>query len=302
MLLEQVAHFNDLSPKLREELTTKIKSFGKTVRYKFNIGKRNPDPSKHNGEFVYPRIYTLDPTVFSITDPYEDRPNKQKLKQIALVDGVDEQGRPNKYRKIRVEERYVGIYTLHLEENPEHFYYAMLLELHPKHSGGKFSDKNKQQIFSRIDEKAAATKEREDRRAKKQALDAAYKMSEEEVKEFADAMQWDSSDEPDLLRNKIEELAEKSPELFNDLVKSKKMKYQAAIKRAIDKQLWIHNPAEGRLSWASTGQPIVMLGISQDGKSDIERFGEWFMTAGSNADKAYSKLLSLEKGAIVENS
>ena len=114
MLLEQVQHFNDLSPKLREELVNKIQAFGKTVRYKFNIANRNPDPSKHNGEFIWPRIYTLDPTVFNITDPYEDRAGKQKLKRIALVDGVDDTGKPNRFRKIRVEERYAGELKLNL--------------------------------------------------------------------------------------------------------------------------------------------------------------------------------------------
>lgn len=305
MLLEQVQHFNDLSPKLREELTAKVQSFGKTVRYKFNIANRNPDPSKHNGEVIYPRLYTLDPTVFNITDPYEDRKDKQKLKRIALVEGVDDSGKPNRFKKIRIEERYSGELRLNLEENPEDFYVAMFFELHPKLTNGKFAVRTMMQVFSRIDEKAHAKEERENRKAKKQALDAAYKMSDAEIVEFADAMSgdstWNSTQDLDILRDKVEGLAETSPELFNDLISSKKMKYQAAIKRAIDKQIWVHNPAEGKLSWASTGQPIVMLGLAQDGKADLERFGEWFLTAGNAADGAYKKLMSLGKSEEVKS-
>lgn len=307
MLLEQVNHFNDLSPKLREELTEKIKSFGKTVRYKFNIANRNPDPTKHNGEFIWPRIYTLDPTVFNITDPYEDRKDKQKLKRIALVDGVDDNGRPNRFRKVRVEERYIGEIRLNLEENPDDFYIAMFLELHPKHEGGKFAVSSMQKVFKRIDEKAHAKEGRDNRKVKKLAMDAAYKMSDEEIVEFADAMSgdssWNSSLDIDVLRDKVEALAETSPSLFNDIVGSKRLAVQAAIKRAINKNIWTHDPAEGKLSWTSTGQPIVMIGVSQDGKPDLERFGEWFLTAGDTADKTYKKLLSLEKGEkVTENS
>src|SRR5690242_12881790 len=64
MLLQQVAHFNDLSPKLRETLENKVRGFGKQVRYKFDISHQNPDPTFHNGKILYPNIYTLDPTVW----------------------------------------------------------------------------------------------------------------------------------------------------------------------------------------------------------------------------------------------
>ena len=52
MSLENFAHYNDLSPKLRQELEDKVASFGKSVRYKFDIAKPNPDPTKYNGEIV----------------------------------------------------------------------------------------------------------------------------------------------------------------------------------------------------------------------------------------------------------
>ena len=50
MQLEPVAHYNNLSAKLREEIEAKLKGFGKSVRYKFEISKPNPDPAKYNGD------------------------------------------------------------------------------------------------------------------------------------------------------------------------------------------------------------------------------------------------------------
>jgi hypothetical protein len=293
MLLQQIKHYNDLSPKLREKLEEKIKGFGKYVSYRFDIEKPNPDPTKYNGATIWPNVYTLDPATFQIIDKDEDRKDKSKSKTIALIDKLDNDGKPERFRKIRVNARDKGILRLNLEENPEDVDYAMWMELHPKHKGGMFSDRTKQQIFSRVDANALAKEQRDQRSARKIAMDTAEKMSDAEIQEFADAMQWDG--EVDILRNMVEETAETTPAMFNDLVKSKKVKFQAAIKRAVDKNLISYDPVDCRLSWASTGQAIIALGSTVDGKNDFERFAEWFMTAGDVADKAFKKLQSLEK-------
>ena len=80
MMLQHEGVFNDISPKLRKELEAKIDTFGKKVRYKFNIGNENPDPDKKDGKVIFPRLWTLSPAVFNIVDPYESREEKQKGK------------------------------------------------------------------------------------------------------------------------------------------------------------------------------------------------------------------------------
>lgn len=299
MLLEQVMHYNDLSPQLRDELTTKIKSFGKVVRYRFEISHPNPDPTQYNGTTIWPHLYVLDPAVFTINDPYEKRDGKQKAKRIGLVDAVDEQGRPNKFRKIKILGSGKGILTLHLDEGNEDFYNAMFLELHPKLTNGKFSDKSKQQVIVRIDEAATAKEERKIRSARKLAMDTAEKMSNADVEEFSDAMGW-LNEGPDVLRNKIEALAETSPDMFNDLVNDKRLKYQSSIKRGMDNKVFNYDPSEGKLVWSTTGITICSLGFNNTSKSELERLAEWFMTSGINADNAYKKLNSLLKKETIE--
>ena len=293
MLLENVAHINDLSQKLRDELEQRVRNFGATVRYKFDIANQNPDPTAYNGKVIWPLLYTLDPTRFNITDPYEKREGKSRSKLIALIDGVDESGKPNKFRKVRIHARQRGEYLLSLD-NPEHFAIAMFIELHPKLAGGMFADKTKKQLITRIDESAEAKTQRDERKAKKLAIDLAMSMKDEDVIDFADAMAWDSKEDVLVLRNKIEELAENDHSMFNDLVRDGKMKYQAAIKRAIDNGIWLHDIDGGKLSWASTQQLIVVIGPG----AEYDKFAEWFMTAGKKADDVYNKLLSLEKTAV----
>lgn len=300
MLLNPVAHYNDLSKKLREELVNKVKSFGKSVTYRFDISKPNPDPTHYGGILtIWPTVYTLTPTVFPISDPYEERDGKSKTKNIALIEGIDEKGLPNRFKKIKIHGRRKGLLQLDLE-NEEQFNMALCLEMHPKLRDGKFKDPTKRQMFDRVDEQSAAMQERKERTDRKKAMDAAENMTLEEVQQFADAMVWDSSENEITLRNRVEELAENSPSMFNDLISSPKLKLQGNIKRALDKKIWNLNGMECRLSWTSTGQPIVVLGLANDGSNDIQRLAEWFMTAGKQADDVMNKFLALEGKKIVE--
>lgn len=294
MSLIQVAHFNDFSDELRSSLEERVKSFGKTARYKFDIAKENPDPTKYNGDIVYPAVYVLDPARFTITDPYEKRTGKSKSKTVALIENIGEDGKPDRFKKVRVRDRDKGVLVLHLHDRPEDFETAMLLELHPKNANGLFPDKSKHQVFSRIDEQAFAKEEREERSARKLAMDTAEKMSDAEIVEFADAMLWDSTLDLLVLRNKTEELAEIEPNFFNDIIADKKTKYLSLIKKCIDLKYLQYNPEDGKLSFASTGQPIVILGenAALDGWG---RYAEWFMTAGDKADAVYKKLNGMLK-------
>lgn len=299
-MLQQVAHFNDLSPKLRAELEEKIKGFGKKVRYKFNISSNNPDPEKYNGPTVWPQMYVLDPITFDIVDPYEDRPGKSKQKKIGMVDATDEKGLPTSFHRVRVHKRHEGIVPFEIEDsegvpNIEDQMTIMYIELHPKLNGGRFANKGQKQIISRIDEKKVAQDEREKRTQKRKALSVATSMNEKEVRDFSAAMLWDEHDEMDILRDKVEGLSETNPEMFNDLVEGKNIEYRSTIKRALDKQFISYNPAQFQYLWSANQQIIVSLGAPIDGKNEVERFAEWCMTNGVKGDEVYKKIKSLVK-------
>jgi len=297
MSLQHTAHYNDLSPKLRKELEAKVLGFGKLVRYKFDISNPNPDPTFHNGKVLWPHLYTLDPAVFNINDPYEDREGKQRSKRIALIDRVDEKGLPDKFRKIRVYDRQKGILALQLD-NPEDFDTAIFLEIHPKLSGGRFADPTKRQVVSRIDEQAAATSAREVRSAKSKALRAAEELSDKGVIDFADAMLWDSSQDLPVLRNMVEEQAETTPEFFNDLIAGKRVEYQAAVKQALNKQIIAFDPAEYKMYWMGNRQTIVLLPAAGE-KNEVEKFAEYLENGGEKAATIYKKIKSLIEGKAV---
>lgn len=295
MLLNPQGTFNDLSPKLREELINKVRSFGKTVRYKFDISNENPDPQKYNGKLIWPKMYILDPATFYINDKDEDRKDKSPSKRIGLIDSIDEKGLPNKFQKIKVDGKYAGILKLDIEENPVHFDYAMYLELHPKLTNGKFSDKTKRQLISRIDEIAAAREARSARTERKKAMDAVESMSEKELIDFADAMLWDSTQDIELLRNQAEELAETNPVYFNEKTQGKTIEYQAVVKQAVDRGVILFDPADYSYCYAGNRQKITILSPVGD-KNEVEKMADWLMVGGAKADEVFKKIKSLVGG------
>ena len=297
MSLENYGIYNDLSPKLREELEQKVESFGKSVRYRFDIAKPNPDPSKYNGDTVYPNMYTLDPVRFSIQDPYENREGKSKTKTVALVDdaSIKDDGNPERLLKVRVSGAERAVLKLNIQDKREDFYMAMLLEMHPKLNGGKFADKNAYKIVHRIDEEAAARDARTERSERLKALNVAQGMSDEELINFADAMQWDSTESIEVLRNKVEELADNNPVYFNDFVMGKTVEYQSLIKQAVDRDLISFDHAEYKFVWAGNQQVITVLQPT-GGKTEVQKLSDWMQTSGNKGDDFYKKLKSLVKG------
>lgn len=295
MQLEPVAHYNNLSAKLREEIEAKLKGFGKSVRYKFEISKPNPDPAKYNGDTVWPNRYTLDPAVWDVTDPYEVA-GKSKSKKIGIIEAVDENGKPNRFRKIRVMAPQKGVLILDLE-NQEDYYTAFALELHPKLIGGRFEDKNAYRVVTRIDENAEAETKRKERTARKKALDAAESMEDADIVNFADAMMWDSGEPANILRNKVEELAETDPEFFNDLIEKKEIQVRALVKQALDKRIITHDPVENKFMWASNMQLITALPVSLTA-NHVQQFAEWLVVGGTKAEEVHKKIKELSKAPL----
>lgn len=293
-MLEKIAHFNDLSPELKTTLEARIKSFGKKVRYKFNISNNNPDPLKENGAIIWPTFYTLDPIVFDIVDKDEKRTDKSRAKKIGMVDKVDAKGIPFAFKRIRIPGKSEGIVELDLEDSPDDIMRAMYLELHPKLEDGLFKDKKRIAVFSRIDEKKVSKEARENRSAKKKALDIAGSMSDEKIKQFAAAMTWDENEDMDVLRDKVEALSESDPSFFNDLVSDKKMEYQAMVKRALDANVISYDPVGGKVMWFSNQQVIIVLGVAVN-QNEVQQIAEFLMTNGKKADEIYKKIESLTR-------
>lgn len=298
-MLEKVGIYNDLTEELRNILEKKIASFGKKVRFKFNISNRNPDPEQKSGAMIWPHLWTLDPTTFDIIDPYEKRATSSRIKKIGMIEGTrdNELIEKPKFRRIRIGEQEKGIINLDLEKI-EDIESTMYLLLHPKLFEGMFANKNLRQVISLVDEQAIATEQRNLRLSRKKATDISAQMSDKEVIDFADAMsggdkeRWDSTQDPEILRNEVEMLAETTPEFFNDLVAGKKIEYQAIVKQAINKGIISFDPGEYKFTWTSNTQTIAIL-QPVGNKNEIEKLAEFLQTGGEKTEVLFKKIKAL---------
>jgi hypothetical protein len=287
MKLEVYGQYNKLSDKLRNELEGRIASFGKTVTYRLNISNPDPHPER-KGQPVWPSIYTLDPKVFIIKDPYQ-----KGMVRIGLVKDVNEKGEPSAFECVRVKEVDGGKITLNLETQDGRDF-AMYMELHPKVNNGLFPDASKRQVVERVDFKAEAVKGRKERSARVKALQYAEAMDLKDVQQYASAMEWDEYEDEDILRGRIEASAETTPEVFLKLVEGDTLEIRATIKRAIDKQIIAFDPSQQQFLWVSTNQPAATLQIG-DEKTEVAAFADWVQSGGDSAKKIYQKIKSLLK-------
>ena len=295
-MLNQIAEYNDLSPALLKKLQDKIASFGKVVKYRFDIEQENPDRTFYNGKTIFPNIYTLDPSVFNITDNDESKDGKSKFKKIALIKSHESNGTggfKTEFIKIRVTAPMRGILRLQLD-NPEDIAKCMFMELHPKLKGGMFSDKDKFQVCSRVDDVSEAQKQTQDRAEKRKAQYAVADMDELALISFADALGWDSTQDPIVLRNLAEELADDDPKFLNDNISNKAFEIRAILKQAIDREIISYDPAELKFSWTGNKQTIAV--VSPNGEeSEIVKFAEILHSGGTKMEEALKKITQLVK-------
>jgi hypothetical protein len=299
-MLEQAKPYNEFTPEFRAKLEEHVRGFGRRVRYRFHIENNNPDPQKYNGPIVWPALWTLGPTVFRITDTHENRKGESRSKQVALVEGVDEKGVPNRFKKVRVAARHQGILDFTLidndgNENFEEFQMVMFLELHPKNKNGLFpSSTEVTGVFERIDIKAAAVESRKARKLKDDAKEFVSAMTDEEARHYAAAMGMDETEDIEVLRDRLEGTAESDPQMLLAMKEDgAKVAAMSLVKRAIDQTVIGVNPVDGDVTWANTGNLIVKLGPNIGIKPDIDRLADWLIGSDKKAEAANKKLASL---------
>lgn len=286
-LLIKTELYNKFSPKFKKEIQDKIKSYGKSVRYKFNISKTNPDPEKKNGAVIYPGRWSLSPAVYSFTEP-----GATESFNVGLVLTQNDKGVPTRFKKIQVDAEEKGVLVFDTTSKSEDVMDMLVyLELRPDNGNGEYKHDAQWYPFERIDEQKASKEERDARSIRKKAMDLAEKMSDAEILEFADAMVWDKSLSPDVLRNNVEAMAETQSQFFLDNANTKKMKLQALVRRAVDNKIIEYNPSECSFSFAGNKQVIAVLSPAGE-KGEYEKMADWLLN-GDTGKKMEEKIANL---------
>lgn len=288
MLTRSKEVINGLSEKLEADFKKKFDALPAKIKYKFDYERRNPDPQKTGGEFIYPSWKVLEPVTFYIKDPYDNL-----SKKIGLVIGEDAEGNPNDFKRITLQERDRGVLNLKKDDR-EAFDTFCYLELHPANTTGKYRDNQIPALFKFVDESKEAKSSGMRRNLKADAMFVAANMKIQEMKDFAVAMDWDETMDEDILFDKIGEIAENDPTQFKVLIESSSMEYKATVKRAEVHQIIEWDSQGYKYVWATTKETIIAFG-RQENMDRLEKMAEWLL----NKREVYDKLKSLLKAAKI---
>lgn len=282
--------FNDLSPDTRKYLEEELEKIGdRRVRYKFNISNPNMDPEQYNGPVIWPTVWTLHPRKFDI------REGKTKA-TVGIVLTLDDKGNPKKLGKIQIRGGAHGELQIDPYNNDEDKDKFAFLELHPKNKYGKFYDKNSPGLFFRVDELKEAKDNRRIRKLRTNAMFLAGGYSDHEIRDFVSAMNWDETEDIEVLRNKVEELADKYPEEFEKAINGNAIEYKAVAKRALSAGIIEYSALENQVKWGNSGELIAVLdNVLESNKNEVDRFAEWLQTS-KHGDAVFAKLKKMLSG------
>jgi hypothetical protein len=153
-------------------------------------------------------------------------------------------------------------------------------------------DTTKEAIFEMVDEEAKAEKESRTRNVRREALNAAADMSPEEVKDYSAAMGKDDSKPVSVLRNELEEMADKTPEDFMKLINNKQAMMKAAINRALKKGAIVFNQEQSRFEWPN--QEAILTVARATGSDAVDELVS-FCVSSAKGEKVYQTISSKAK-------
>ena len=123
-------------------------------------------------------------------------------------------------------------------------------------------------------------------------------MSLPEVREFALALNQDEAQDEDVLRDFIEDYAQKNPKLFLKSYTNPVFKIQPIIKRSVDNGLIHHDAATRKVKQNDAKGTTITTLSEEENKSWLEQFAEYLHTspAGEAVLKGLKK--KLKEGVI----
>lgn len=275
--MKKTEMFNQLSEKLVK--ATMLKP-GQSVTYRLcNIQQDPFDPSR----LAIPAVKGV-PVIDTIYDE-----EKGEYVDIAAVRSVDGQGN-HMFHEINFYSNMAGHMILtggRAYDQEVHSY----LSLCDYNSSKPNRDTTKEAIFELVDEAATAEKESRTRNQRREALNAAADLSAEDVKTYAAALGKDDSKSVSVLRNELEEMADKDPGGFLDLMNNKLAVVTATVNRAIKKGVILFNQEQSRFEWPSKE---VILVVARTGSDAIDEFVS-FCTSSAKGEKVFQTIQSKAK-------
>lgn len=270
--------FNDLSPEML--VNTKLKPGEQAVYRVYGITPHPMDPTR----WAIPAAKNV-PVMDQIWDE-----GKQEYVDIAAVRAVSADGN-HTFHDIYFFGNQGGHIILvggRAQDQEIHSY----LQLCNYNGSNAKRDDSKEIIFEQVDEAAKSVKESKQRNIKREALNAAADLSPEMVRNYIAALGQDDTRKVEILRNELEELADRDPEEFLSLLDNKQAVMKATLNRAINKSVIKFDSEQSKFTWPN-GEVILVVSRTTGGDNIEELLG--YCTSNAKGEKVYQTIQSKSK-------
>ena len=276
--MRQTELYNNLSKELVS--STKLKPGEKAV-YRIVGIQRNPmDPTK----WAIPSIKSVPP----VDQIYDEK--KQEYVDIAAVRTVNPEGE-HTFHEIYFYGNLGGTMVLYggrAADQEIHSY----LSLCNYNGSNPNRDTSKEVIFELVDESKRSEVERKNRNLKREALNIAYDLSVEDVRNYIAALGKDDSAPVEVLRNDLESMADRDPSGFLELINNKQASMKAVVNRALLKGSIMFDTESSRFTWPN-GEAI--LTVARTTGSDAVDELVSFCISSAKGEKVFQTIQSKSK-------
>jgi len=242
------------------------------VKYRMLNGTKNIDPKAIIGkdDYSFPSITQIILRA-RLKDPGTKQPVEVAHVKIMGKDSVEA------YGVLNIPDTNRGVFVLHEGIMDEEEIYQVI-ELLNENASNPYRDASVNPLFERVDE-TYLSKMNVARRKTKQTM---YEyidlldMTERRLLHAANGGGFD--DDPDVVTDKLQELAEKDPVWFDKMVNSPITPLKSVVKQAIEKGHVQYNAQTHQYLWVVSQETIATLD-RVEGVAPVQQFAEWLDTS-----------------------
>lgn len=289
-MLRKIGNFNDFDSSLRP----KMPENGTIVSYKFKYQYTDPIPKNSSGQIRTTHQYMVKLPKFSYFWDKTKNDGQGAFIKIGLIDEVDQQtGEIKKAQSVwaKPQENF-GLFTLTIGNPSDNRLYEYLeMCSFVEHEDPDFIyNPEEDKIMVRVDNEKEATRQRDKRTKRREAVNAAATMSEMEIERTAYLLGFDVNNIISTLRNEVEDWAETNPEKFIALIKDEDSDVKSTINQAISLGCVFVDAETSNLRIKETNAVIMSL----NGVSDIQnQFANYLRDPGNKNSEALLKTIKL---------
>lgn len=281
---------NNISDEIKQYLEDRQLKPGEEAKYRLLNGTKNTDKERRDGEILYPSSVGI-PLTDKIYDPGANK-GKGGLVTIGVIREVDRDGNVQ-FKKLYVTPRKnEGTFSLRGNVVADLEMYEVI-ELLSKNKSNKFRAEGSDELFERVDEGLEAQARSRRRNILRDSLNAIQKWTYEEARIIGAAYNIPSTLPHDVIKDRLETIAEKDPVSFYKTIDNEETKVKAIISLAKEKGILSYNGHEHKWIMTGSGETLAILTRSE-GVSETDQFAQVLLN-GANGPKIRGNIEKLLK-------